>query len=70
MATKTLKVNVTITISTIQSSHPSAAPCEIWHKINVQPFFIQPVTPSSDKQTHDVGRQLLTTELGPILKKR
>lgn len=46
MATKTLKVNVTITISTIQSSHPSVGPDEIWPKINVQPFFIQPVTPA------------------------
>lgn len=39
MATKTLKVNVTITISTIQSSHPSAGSGEIWPKINVRPFF-------------------------------
>lgn len=44
MATKTLKVNVTITISTIQSSHPSAGPNKIWSKINVQPFFTKPVT--------------------------
>lgn len=44
MATKTLKVNVTITISTIQSSHPSAGPGEIRPKINVQPFLTQPVT--------------------------
>jgi len=41
MATKTLKVNVTITISTIQLSHPSAGPGEIWPKINVQSFFTQ-----------------------------
>lgn len=53
MATKTLKVNVTITISTTQSFLPTVAPCEICPKINVGPFFMEATEPSSKGQTPD-----------------
>lgn len=53
MATKTLKVNVTITISTTQSLLPTVAPCEIWPKINVGPFLMEAAEPPSKGQTPD-----------------
>lgn len=69
MATKTLKVNVTITISTTQSFLPTVVPCEIWPKINVGPFFIEFTEPSSKGQTPDSPPSLQNEKLGRRLIK-
>lgn len=62
MATKTLNANVTITISTIQSSHPSAGSGEIWPKINVRLFFTKhrdpALTKSGDGKSQPPRRQI------------
>lgn len=73
MATKTLKVNVTITISTTQSFLPTVVPCEIWPRINVKSFFIEFAEPSSKGQTPDwpplLQDEPVNSKLGPRLIK-
>lgn len=69
MATKTLNANVTITISTIQSSHPSAGSGEIWPKINVRPFFTKHRDPALTNKAVTENLSLRAAKLALKLKK-